>query len=131
MYDFESSGTGTFSFSPTNLFQTGPDAPPLIVETPVVEINVAKDVQKRLLLPPDLSNPQCSNAGRLQFIRDALTSARALAGGAATDIRSHPNSAEFNTYFGGNSQDDIWFRMDIIAGDLPSSGTRMYVGLIV
>ncbi|KAF5384104.1 hypothetical protein D9615_003344 [Tricholomella constricta] len=125
LYEFEASGTGTFSFAANNVFQTGPDAAPLIVEVPAVDIEITSDVQKRLLFPPSLSHPQCSDAGRLQIIRDSLTVARALAGGAATDIRSHPNSAEFNTYFGGNSRDDIWYRMDIIAGDLASSGTRV------
>ncbi|KAF5380104.1 hypothetical protein D9615_006124 [Tricholomella constricta] len=125
LYDFEASGTGTFSFEANNLFQTGPDAPALIVDTDPVKVEITHDVEKRELLYPRLSNPQCSDAGRLQIIRDSLTLARSLAGGAATDIRSHPNSAEFNTYFAGNSQDEIWWRMDIIAGDLASSGTRV------
>ncbi|KAG5650070.1 hypothetical protein H0H81_000892, partial [Sphagnurus paluster] len=125
LYDFETSGTGAFTFAPNSLFQTGPDAPALIVDTPPLSIEITHDVKKRAILYPRLSNPQCSDGGRLQVIRDSLTYARSLAGGAASDIRSHPNSVEFNTYFGGNSQDDIWYRHDIIAGDLPSSGTRI------
>jgi len=125
LYDFQHSGTGTFSFAPNSLFQTGPDAPTLIVDTPAINVEVTHDVKKRELIYRRLSTPQCSDAGRLQIITDSLSYARSLAGGAATDIRSHPNSVEFNTYFGGNSQDDIWYRLDIIAGDLASSGTRI------
>lgn len=125
LYDFEHSGTGSFSFVPNNLFQTGPDAPAVVVDTPPIKVDVTHDVQKRELNYRRLSTPQCADAGRLQIIRDSLTLARSLAGGAATDIRTHPTSAEFNTYFGGNSQDDIWYRHDIIAGDLASSGTRI------
>ncbi|KAG5650069.1 hypothetical protein H0H81_000891 [Sphagnurus paluster] len=125
LYDFETYGTGSFDFKASNIFQTAPDAPVVVIDTPAVTVEVTDDVQKRQLVPPSLSNPVCSDSGKLAVIRDSLASARAMAGGAATDIRSHPNSAEFNTYFGGNSQDEIWWRMDIIAGDLASSGTRI------
>jgi deuterolysin len=125
LYDFEGTGTGTFSFTPINVFQTGPDAELVVINVAPVKVKVTHDVQKRTLVAPSLSNPQCSDAGHLQVLRDSLTYARSLAGGAATDIRSHPTSAEWNTYFGGNNLDDIWYRHDIIAGDLASSGTRM------
>ncbi|GLB39269.1 putative secreted metalloproteinase that allows assimilation of proteinaceous substrates [Lyophyllum shimeji] len=124
LYDFEHVGTGTFSFAPNSLFQTGPDAKPLVVDTPAINVQVTHDVKKREFYRRQ-STPTCSDSGRLQILTDSLSYARSLAGGAATDIRSHPTSAEFNTYFGGNSQDDIWYRLDIIAGDLPSSGTRI------
>ncbi|KAG6917772.1 hypothetical protein DXG01_001177 [Tephrocybe rancida] len=127
LYDFESSGPGTFSFAPNVIFQTGPDAPAVAVDTPAVKVEVKHDVKKRGLLYPRLSTPQCADATRNQVITDSLASARSLAGGAATDIQTHPTSSEFTTYFGGNSDDDIWYRLDIIAGDLSSSGTRMYV----
>ncbi|KAF8067649.1 hypothetical protein FPV67DRAFT_1780706 [Lyophyllum atratum] len=125
LYDFEHSGTGAFSFVANNIFQTGPDAPALIVDAPAVTVKVTDDVQKRLLLAPSLSTPQCSDGGKQAVISDSLAGARAMAGGAASDIRTHPTSSEFNTYFAGNSQDTIWYRMDIIAGDLSSSGTRI------
>ncbi|KAF9465660.1 hypothetical protein BDZ94DRAFT_1306999 [Collybia nuda] len=127
LYDFEAAGTGTFSFSASTHFQTGPDAPIIEANTAPVDVTVKKDVKKRSFIPLErrLSTPTCGDGGRKQVITDSLTYARSLAGGAATDIRTHPNSAEFNTYFGGNSQDDIWYRHDIIAGDLSSSGTRI------
>ncbi|KAJ7121241.1 hypothetical protein C8R43DRAFT_74888 [Mycena crocata] len=126
LYDFETSGTGTFTFAPNAVFQTGPDAKPLEVDTSAVHVEVTSDVAKREIVSLErrLSTPSCPDAGRLQVLRDSLADARALAGGAATDIQSHPNGAEYTRYFAGNVQGDIWFNLDKIAGDLASSGTR-------
>ncbi|KAJ6583024.1 hypothetical protein DFH09DRAFT_1029491 [Mycena vulgaris] len=123
LYDFSTFGPGTFSFAPVAIFQTGPNHAPLYVETPAVAVEVTHDVAKRALVPL-LSTPTCEDGGRLQVLTNALADARARAGGAATDILSHPNGPEYTTYFGGNVQSDIWFNMDKIAGDLASSGTR-------
>jgi deuterolysin len=60
----------------------------------------------------------------LGTLQASLSFARSLAGGAASDIRSHPSSSTWNKFFAGNSQNDIWYRFDIIAGDLASSGVR-------
>lgn len=58
--------------------------------------------------------------------------ARSLAGGAAYDVRSRPESTEWHKFFGGNlNRDDVWWRYDLIAGDLPSSGNRQYVFLVL
>jgi deuterolysin len=111
------------------VFQTGPDHAPLQVKADAVAVEVTSDVGKRELIPlvGRLSTPTCADGNRLQILKDSLASARSLAGGAATDILSHPNGPEYTTYFGGNTQSDIWFNMDRIAGDLASSGTRRYV----
>ncbi|KAJ7162052.1 Metalloprotease [Mycena filopes] len=126
LYDFETSGTGTFSFAPVAVFQTGPDHAPLEVKTAAVAVEITHDVAKRELVPLErrLSTPSCADSGRQQVLVQSLASARSLAGGAATDIRSHPSGREFTDYFGGNSDDAVWFNMDRIAGDLSSSGTR-------
>ncbi|KAJ7589099.1 hypothetical protein C8J56DRAFT_30422 [Mycena floridula] len=127
LFDFEAAGTGVFTFDANTHFQASVDADVVDVPTPTLKIDVNGDVKKRELVSLERrqSTPTCSDGGKQNVIATALAGARALAGGAATDIQSHPASAEFNTYFGGNSDDDIWFRMDIIAGDLPSSGTRI------
>lgn len=126
LYDFETSGTGTFTFMPLANFQTGPDHAPLVVDTPAVNVEITYDVAKRELVPlaRRQSTPVCADSGRLQILTDSLSYARSLAGGAASDILSHPNGPEYTSYFGGNTQSDIWFNMDRIAGDLASSGTR-------
>ncbi|KAJ7879632.1 hypothetical protein B0H14DRAFT_3772922 [Mycena olivaceomarginata] len=111
------SGTGTFSFAPVAVFQTGADAAPLQVKADAVAVEVTHDVAKRELVPGNARAPPLD-------ADDALANARSLAGGAATDILSHPNGVEYSTYFGGNTQSDIWFNLDRIAGDLASSGTR-------
>ncbi|KAK7042525.1 neutral protease 2 [Favolaschia claudopus] len=126
LFDFHTHGTGKFKFAPKTVFQTGYDADPLKVEVDAVEVSVTHDVAKRELIPLErrLSTPTCSNSGRLSVLQNSLSDARARAGGAATDIRSHPNGPEYTSYFGGNKQDDIWYNFDRIAGDLSSSGTR-------
>ncbi|KAK7042526.1 neutral protease 2, partial [Favolaschia claudopus] len=126
LFDFNTHGTGKFKFAPKTVFQTGYDADPLQVEVDAVEVNVAHDVAKREVFPLErrASTPSCGNSARLTVLKNALSDARARAGGAASDINTHPNSAEFKTYFGGNKQADIWYNFDRIAGDLASSGTR-------
>ena len=59
-----------------------------------------------------VSTPVCSDGGRRTTITDSLRYARSLAGGAATDILSHPNGPQYNRYFGGNTQSDIWYNFD-------------------
>ena len=126
LFDFETHGTGKFSFAPKTIFQTGLDSTPVRIEADPVQVDITHDVQKRELIPLErrLSTPVCSDSGRLSVMQNALADARARAGGAATDIQTHPNGPEYTTYFGGDSQNDSWFRMDRIAGDLASSGTR-------
>ncbi|KAK7042507.1 neutral protease 2 [Favolaschia claudopus] len=126
LFDFQTHGTGKFKFAPKTVFQTGYNADPLHVDTDAVEVSVTHDVAKRELIPLErrLSTPTCSDSGRLQVLKDSLSYARSLAGGAATDINSHPNGPEYTSYFAGNKQSDIWYNMDRIAGDLASSGTR-------
>ncbi|KAF7315832.1 Neutral protease 2 [Mycena indigotica] len=127
LYDFEHFGTGSFHFAPNTFFQTGPDATPIHVKTDVIAVEVTHDVAKRELFPLQArtSTPVCGDGGKLQVLTQALASARSLAGGAATDLQTHPNSAEFNTYFGGNDPNEIWYDMDRIAGDLSDrSGDR-------
>ncbi|KAK7001704.1 neutral protease 2 [Favolaschia claudopus] len=126
LFDFNTHGTGKFKFAPKTVFQTGYDADPLQVEVDAVEVNVAHDVAKREVFPLErrASTPTCGNSARLTVLKNALSDARVRAGGAASDINTHPNSAEFKTYFGGNKQADIWYNFDRIAGDLASSGTR-------
>lgn len=128
LYDFESSGTGTFTFAPNSVFQTSP-TDILKVDTADITVAITKDVKNRELIPLHRrqSTPKCSNSGRQSTIASTLADARALAGGAATDINSHPSSTEYNTYFGGNTQSDIWYNFDRIAGDLAVNGVRTFV----
>ncbi|KAJ8089353.1 hypothetical protein PM082_014601 [Marasmius tenuissimus] len=127
IYNFEPHGTGKYTFTPTAIFQTStPGELPLVVDADPVSVEVKDDVSFRSLVAPtaSLSTISCGDTGRAQILRDSLSSARSLAGGAATDIRSHPNSDTWNKFFGGADHDTVWYRFDIIAGDLASSGTR-------
>ncbi|TFL01373.1 hypothetical protein BDV98DRAFT_604672 [Pterulicium gracile] len=109
LYDFGSHGTGTFAFKPWTYFQTDIDQP--VIERHVIDVDEASG--NRAL------NPNCNDGGKLQNIRDSISFARSLTGGAASDIRNRPNSNEWNKFFGNvNNRDEIWYRFDLIAGDV-------------
>ncbi|TFK98451.1 hypothetical protein BDV98DRAFT_533901 [Pterulicium gracile] len=133
-YDFESSGTGTFTFSTITNFQVS-EASELTyfsaAESESVSVEVTDDVSKRFVFPEDAgsvglrtSTPVCSDTNRRNFLAASLSEARAVAGGAAANIRQSPNSARLNTYFGNANRDDLWYNFDRVAGDLASSGNR-------
>ncbi|KAI3606072.1 neutral protease 2 [Moniliophthora roreri] len=131
VYDFSSFEPGTkFTITPraeSTFHESVNDAAPLKVESNAVEVTVESDLTFNHLfsgadgLVPSVSTPRCSDARKLQLLVDALKYARSLAGGAATDIRSHPTGPEYTRYFGGNNQDDIWYNLDRVAGDLTSN----------
>jgi len=127
LYDFETHGTGQFNFAPNTYFQTGPEDAAVKFAIDPLSVTVKSDVQTRDLFPfsPQTSTPTCGDSARLKILKDSLTYARSMAGGAAADIKTHPNGAEWKAYFGGADHDTIWYRMDVIAGDLADrAGTR-------
>ncbi|TFK97349.1 hypothetical protein BDV98DRAFT_632611 [Pterulicium gracile] len=131
LYNFEEHGTGSFTFTPWTIFQTEFNGDPLTIDVDPITVEIVNDVANRELFPSDsemgafTSTPSCNDSKKLGIIRNGLTAARALAGGAAADIRNRPNSAAWTKFFGGNiSRDDVWWRFDLIAGDLASSGNR-------
>jgi deuterolysin len=91
------------------------------VKANIIEINVT-EVEGRA--ETEQTTPVCNDRNRLNILTAGLAEARALAGGAATDIRSHPNSGQYAAYFGNSNRDTVWWNFDRIAGDLPSSGVR-------
>jgi deuterolysin len=70
------------------------------------------------------TTPTCNDNNRRYILEQSLSEARALAGGAAADVRSHPNSQAFKDYFGNSNRDTIWYNFDRIAGDLAVNGNR-------
>ncbi|TFK97313.1 Deuterolysin metalloprotease family-domain-containing protein [Pterulicium gracile] len=129
-YDFESAGAGTFTFNAvTNLrVSEGGEITHFALDAASVDVEVNGDVAKRTVFPETASlrtsTPVCSNASRKNYLGAALSEARAVAGGAAANIRQSPNSANFKTYFNNHNRNDIWYNFDRIAGDLASSGNR-------
>ncbi|TFL03478.1 Deuterolysin metalloprotease family-domain-containing protein [Pterulicium gracile] len=129
-YDFESVGAGTFTFDAiTNLrVAEGNEITHFVLDAASVDVEVTDDVSKRSLFPESAnlrtSTPVCNDANRRNYLAASLTEARAVAGGAAANIRQSPNSANFATYFNNHNRNDIWYNFDRIAGDLASSGNR-------
>ncbi|KIY62242.1 hypothetical protein CYLTODRAFT_383861 [Cylindrobasidium torrendii FP15055 ss-10] len=135
IHDFSSFSAGTtFEVTPhafSSILSSVEDASGIVPRADPVSFVVTDNTKTDQLfnsLPPQdqasLSTPVCSDKKKLQLIKDSLSSARPLAGGAATDIKSHPNGPEYKRYFGGNKQSDIWYNFDRIAGDLASAGKR-------
>ncbi|EEB94754.1 hypothetical protein MPER_06383, partial [Moniliophthora perniciosa FA553] len=124
VYDFSSFAPGTkFTISPreeSTIHESVDDAAPLKVKSNTVEVTVESDLAFNHLFTPvesdglerRVSTPRCSDGSKLQLLVDSLKYARSLAGGAATDIRSHPTGPEYTRFFGGNNQNDIWFNFD-------------------
>lgn len=113
LYDFESAGTGTFTFEPAVGFQTADSL--VSVSLPKVEVEVTEDVATRDAMPvsAQLSTPSCSDAGKNGIIARSLTEGRAMAGGAASDLRTHPDSGAWNAYFGGANHDAVRYPSSI------------------
>ncbi|TFK97353.1 hypothetical protein BDV98DRAFT_607658 [Pterulicium gracile] len=122
-YDFESAGAGTFTFDAiTNLrVSEGGKMTHFALDAASVDVEVTADVAKRTVFPESAnlraSNPVCNDAGRRNQLAAALDEARAVAGGAAHNIRADPNSANFRTYFNNHNRNDIWYNFDRIAGN--------------
>ncbi|ESK83867.1 neutral protease 2 [Moniliophthora roreri MCA 2997] len=77
-------------------------------------------LRRRGELDERTSIPICFDGGKRQTIADSLRYARSSAGGAATDIQTYPNGPQYERYFGRNSQPEIWWNLDLVAGDLTS-----------
>lgn len=124
LFDFESAGTGKFTFEPSQSFEVVGASQRITFNSPTVEVEVTEDVANRQPIDAQLSTPSCGDGGRNSVIATSLTEARAMAGGAASDLRTHPSSGAWNAYFGGTNANAVWYTFDMIAGDLASSGTR-------
>jgi len=121
-YDYTSGGAGKYSFEASaTRFQTD-DAKILDVKIDAVEVEVTEAEET---FGTATTTPTCDDQGQLSLLETILSEARALAGGAATDLANNPGSGSKTNYFGGNDAGEVGGLFDAIAGDLDSSGTRM------
>jgi deuterolysin len=121
-YHFSKAGAGKFKFEPLTHFQFS-DNPSDVVNVPSspVEVDV-ESVESQATI--EQTTPSCADGNRQNILAASISEARALAGGGATDVRSHPNSGQFGAYFGNSNRDTVWYLLDRIAGDLPENGVR-------
>jgi deuterolysin len=121
-FDFVGAGVGKYTFEPLSHFQSdSSDAFVTAAQSNSVEIDVTQVDAK---VTTATTTPTCNDSGRRDILAATLSEARALAGGAASDVRNHPNSGAFNDYFGNSNRDTIWWNFDRIAGDLSVNGDR-------
>ncbi|KAG6882324.1 hypothetical protein C0993_011067 [Termitomyces sp. T159_Od127] len=98
LYDFESSGTGTFTFAPITLFQGGPDDPPEVVDVPPVKVEVTHEVERRNPYPRLAG---CSDTSKSQVIQDSFISLEEIAYNVLYDYFQSEESEQMMTYFSG------------------------------
>jgi len=121
-YHFAASGAGKYKFEPLAHFQFSANPTDVLqVQASAVEAEVA-EVEAKVSI--EQTTASCADGNRKNILAASITEARALAGGAAADVRNHPNSNQFKSYFGNSNRDTVWYLYDRIAGDLSSSGVR-------
>lgn len=115
-YDFEAVGAGTFTFETTGNLQVfegaGSELTSYNLPAASVDVTITDDVAKRTVFPESevslmTSTPVCDDVNGRKFLASALSEARAVAGGAAANIRQQPNSGNFATYFENANRDEI------------------------
>ncbi|TRM67414.1 Deuterolysin metalloprotease family-domain-containing protein [Schizophyllum amplum] len=125
LYDFESAGTGIFTFAPKVELKVGA-ADEAISEkvqstanTVTVEIgNVAKRH-----LEEKRATVSCSNTSYRSFISSSYTEGKALASLAASYINSNGRSSLFTAYWGQSSTSTVASKFTAVANENSSSRT--------
>ncbi|PVF95094.1 zincin [Serendipita vermifera] len=134
LYNFESLGTGTFSFTPKTDFQVAKadslvqdiaDTVRVTSSVPTVDINVASDVAKRELKVLDKrARVSCSTSSYSSFISSSYTEGKSLASLAASYISSRGASDSlFKAYFGSQSTSKPLSVFNAVASENSSSRT--------
>lgn len=117
LYDFQSHGTGTFTFLPKTNFRSSIDDPIASAKLALepVTVEVTEDVQARALFDSNslATNPVCDDGNRAGVLSNALNDARALAGAA----RDNVGTGAYAEFFGNNNPADVAYRFDMISGD--------------
>ncbi|KAG6895037.1 hypothetical protein C0993_010254 [Termitomyces sp. T159_Od127] len=111
LYDFESFGTGTFTFAPIALFQTGLDTPPEVVDVPPIKVEITHDVKRRYPFPK-FPEP-CSDVSKSQVLQDSFYSFRAIAQEVYADFQSSPPE-QMTTYFSGGEIINEYLTIDFL-----------------
>ena len=122
MYDFSTTGPGTFTFDPVPWFQVmGPNNSIKlnIANTRSVSITVADDVSKRELSPGKHDIIECLDPVKKQFISDSIDDARYLNTIASVYIGFFGYDDDlYMKYFGDNSAADVLSKWGVIGNDI-------------
>ena len=123
-YDYTTSGAGKYTFEAHKTRLQTADGKFLDIKVDAVEVEVTEAEET---FSTQTTTPTCSNGDEQNLLATMLSEARALAGGAASDINSHPDSSQFAAFLGNNDRGAAVWQFDTIAGDLDGAGTRMFV----
>lgn len=131
IYDFETAGTGSFTFEPATVFQIeeGNSLNPvdnlinLDSTSNSVTIDVTANVARREVNAEKRAVVTCNNASQRSQIQSSYTEAKSMASITANWISSNSGSALYRSYFGNNSPTTIRNRFVTIANENSSSRT--------
>ncbi|TFK95255.1 hypothetical protein BDV98DRAFT_537863 [Pterulicium gracile] len=131
LYDFESAGTGAFTFEPVTIFQIedGNSLAPvdnlitLNSTSNTVTIDVTSDVKRREVANEKRATITCTNTSQRAQIQSSYTEAKSLATISANWISSNSGNALYSAYFGTNSATTVRSRFTAIANENSSSRT--------
>ena len=132
MYDFSTTGPGTFTFDPVSGFQAIgannyaraiPDsARTNTVNTRSVSITVTNDVSKRELGFEKRARVDCSNSTKASFISASVVEGRSMALAAAAYIDSHgAGDSLFKAYFESNPTSNVTANFKAVAAENSTS----------
>ncbi|KAL0950392.1 hypothetical protein HGRIS_010352 [Hohenbuehelia grisea] len=132
LFDFESAGTGTFSFEPITTFQVASanervaritDLTKIESTASKVEVAVTSDVAKRGLSQDKRAVSVCSTASRKSFIDASYSEAKSLASQAVSYINSRGASdSVYRAYFGATATSRVTSILSAVANE--NSGSR-------
>jgi deuterolysin len=132
LFDFESAGTGAFTFTPVTDFQSvsgessfADSVDELVtIESSVssATVEVTSDVKKRSVAEKRAVDI-CTNSSQKSFLDAAYSESKSLASIAANYISSNSGSSLYTSYWGTNSATTVRGRFTTVANENSSSRT--------
>lgn len=133
LYDFETLGLGTFTFTPKTSFQVVDDQDASLnkfkIAAAEITVDVQSDVARREIPGPTTTTKEkrstvsCSNASQSSFIAASYTEGKALASIAASYISSNSGGSLYRSYFGTTSTSTVRTKFTNVANENTSSRT--------
>jgi deuterolysin len=131
-FDFETAGTGSYTFEPLTIFQTVDETADVkakvdaLVEldstSSSITVEITHDVARRDM-PAKRATVSCSNTTQKSFISSAYSESKSLASIAASWINSNSGNSLYTAYWGTNSASTVAGRFTAVANENTSSRT--------
>ncbi|KAI0818708.1 Metalloprotease [Irpex lacteus] len=126
LYDFESLGTGIYTFEPVDTFQGVNEDAKLSsfkVSDAPLKVEVKHDVAKRELKVNKRAVNICTNSSEASFISSAYSEGKSLASIASSYVASNGANSLFKLYFGNSSTTTVRNVLNNVANENASNRT--------